>query len=686
MASTSNPLERSKISWESSEAESSEPTLLSILNVRDSKAETACTRFSVATTNFPRTAPSPRTPIVTFLEPSPELPRDLRRRGTLSSPWGLFRSKSGRDTGFKRRQTVHPKAPVEQTKTRRISRWWSTNRPVSKEDKTEQRSAPPIPPRPEPLFPVTPPEANPLERSVSLHDNWRQPRVSNHQPLTPIQERPQLLSPIQERPQPLSSIQERPQPPAKEQLAELDPDKDNPEFDRIHAEGWDKVIPKQWMEDQFSQAPSETDEERSVYSQDNGEEESKRRLASQLTSAVHTHKYPAGEATPFDPQIVVQGEAASDDRSPGPDLHVRTSQEQQNRGSTRWPFEGSIVSSPMSSPVQHWLSSVSPPSGITPSSLTPGAKMETRAGTWPSHKVAAHDENSELPPPSEYSSMSQTYRKRVSSLQNHKKVRLANVRDHHLIPAPLTLRPRAPESVTTTQTQEGAISTKEGATHPVSSSLQAQGPVSLASSWSTILCTQGDSTSTLHQPTSSATPRPPTRRESDRNKPLPLPPDEPVSRRESAVETEPKTEPETQNPPRRDSLTDTIDEILDLYYYRDTASDKQDHEKSSPPPTSSFRSSSSTPTASTIQNTPKRPPRTPDTELSLASPPPPFGSNLPLPHGGTSRFVAGYPIFYDAGSYPELGHGRPAEDGERRRRRSGRAVATFVDELGGTWI
>ncbi|EXJ95142.1 hypothetical protein A1O1_00261 [Capronia coronata CBS 617.96] len=57
-------------------------------------------------------------------------------------------------------------------------------------------------------------------------------------------------------------------------LADLDPDKKGDAFERIHPDGWGKILPKQWVEEDFSDADSkDTEETRSVYSQDNGEED-----------------------------------------------------------------------------------------------------------------------------------------------------------------------------------------------------------------------------------------------------------------------------------------------------------------------------------------------------------------------------------------------------------------------------
>ncbi|KAK5048042.1 hypothetical protein LTR84_006232 [Exophiala bonariae] len=51
-------------------------------------------------------------------------------------------------------------------------------------------------------------------------------------------------------------------------LAELDADKRNPIFDRIHADGWNQIIPKQWVDDEFSDEEGKTSASQSVYSQD----------------------------------------------------------------------------------------------------------------------------------------------------------------------------------------------------------------------------------------------------------------------------------------------------------------------------------------------------------------------------------------------------------------------------------
>ncbi|KAL2431793.1 hypothetical protein ABEF95_013894 [Exophiala dermatitidis] len=60
-------------------------------------------------------------------------------------------------------------------------------------------------------------------------------------------------------------------------LADLDADKRGNEFERIHRGGWTRVLPREWVEEEFSDDDSkDTELTRSVYSQDNGEEESRR--------------------------------------------------------------------------------------------------------------------------------------------------------------------------------------------------------------------------------------------------------------------------------------------------------------------------------------------------------------------------------------------------------------------------
>ncbi|EHY57807.1 hypothetical protein HRR83_005281 [Exophiala dermatitidis] len=61
------------------------------------------------------------------------------------------------------------------------------------------------------------------------------------------------------------------------ELADLDADKRGNEFERIHRCGWTRVLPKEWVEEEFSDDDSkDTELTRSVYSQDNGEEEGRR--------------------------------------------------------------------------------------------------------------------------------------------------------------------------------------------------------------------------------------------------------------------------------------------------------------------------------------------------------------------------------------------------------------------------
>lgn len=66
--------------------------------------------------------------------------------------------------------------------------------------------------------------------------------------------------------------------PALLNLADLDPDKRGDAFERIHPDGWNKVLPRLWVEQDLSDDDSkDTEETRSVYSQDNGEEQSRQR-------------------------------------------------------------------------------------------------------------------------------------------------------------------------------------------------------------------------------------------------------------------------------------------------------------------------------------------------------------------------------------------------------------------------
>jgi hypothetical protein len=54
-------------------------------------------------------------------------------------------------------------------------------------------------------------------------------------------------------------------------LAEYDPDKRNEVFARIHPEGWNQIIPKQWVEDEFSDDGVKTTASQSLYSRDDSE-------------------------------------------------------------------------------------------------------------------------------------------------------------------------------------------------------------------------------------------------------------------------------------------------------------------------------------------------------------------------------------------------------------------------------
>lgn len=55
-------------------------------------------------------------------------------------------------------------------------------------------------------------------------------------------------------------------------LGEYDPDKRNEVFARIHPEGWNQIIPRQWVEDEFSDDGVKTTASQSLYSRDDTED------------------------------------------------------------------------------------------------------------------------------------------------------------------------------------------------------------------------------------------------------------------------------------------------------------------------------------------------------------------------------------------------------------------------------
>ncbi|OAL26431.1 hypothetical protein AYO20_10099 [Fonsecaea nubica] len=168
--------------------------------------------------------------------------QNLQRKNSLLS-WSLFRSR--------RPQGEHSTA-TNASRREAESRWWSSNPTVARKPKLG--ISPPVPLRPDSLHFPTASHADPY--------------LSHHGSRS-----------LRNDEQPLNA---RPVPPPNAQCehhitprswTDLDRDKRCVAFARIDPDGWSKVIPKKWVEEQFSNSPSDTgpDDDRSVYCESNGE-------------------------------------------------------------------------------------------------------------------------------------------------------------------------------------------------------------------------------------------------------------------------------------------------------------------------------------------------------------------------------------------------------------------------------
>lgn len=83
--------------------------------------------------------------------------------------------------------------------------------------------------------------------------------------------------------------------PQIQDLGEHDSDKRNEVFARIHAEGWNRIIPKQWVENEFSEDGAKTTASRSLYS---GDESENPRNGEQLEHTARTRVEPKRRSEP----------------------------------------------------------------------------------------------------------------------------------------------------------------------------------------------------------------------------------------------------------------------------------------------------------------------------------------------------------------------------------------------------
>ncbi|KAI1623784.1 hypothetical protein EDD37DRAFT_440365 [Exophiala viscosa] len=193
----------------------------------------------------PRTSPHTSLPASRSTDLSRLLTSGLKRSSSVLS-LSLFRSKTraGKANG----------GSIKDAKT------------TSSSFQTQRRPSSPNSPRPipklRPPIPVRPSERL-YNRSV-LELGSYSPKLDSQEE---IAESPPCYRNVNRAPQvKVQSVQ---------RLGDLDPDKRGNAFVRIQPDGWLKVIPKQWVEDEFSVDEACTEDSRSVYSQDNGNNYSK---------------------------------------------------------------------------------------------------------------------------------------------------------------------------------------------------------------------------------------------------------------------------------------------------------------------------------------------------------------------------------------------------------------------------
>ncbi|KIW96156.1 uncharacterized protein Z519_03223 [Cladophialophora bantiana CBS 173.52] len=175
------------------------------------------------------------------IDPDRQPTEGLQRKYSILS-WSLFRSKRYRAESHSRTVETRKEAVAKPC-------WWPSAPDLT--TKKKLKISPPIPLRPESLC---------RQRSLqSTHQHGSRDLFTDG-----------YLS----GPPPVPPSEWDAETRRKQQLADLDPDKRGLAFVRIHPDGWSKVTPKQWVEDQFSNNSSDAgaDDDRSVYSQSNGGE------------------------------------------------------------------------------------------------------------------------------------------------------------------------------------------------------------------------------------------------------------------------------------------------------------------------------------------------------------------------------------------------------------------------------
>jgi hypothetical protein len=301
--------------------------------VGGSNTDTACTRFSLASANFARPGPGGPQRIITFIEPSSQNhPRAKRRDSILSLS---FLRSNGRDADGAQQQGKLLLNGSIRTPPERASRWQKLRRSVPDSGSQDRTiTGPPIP-----FSPLRPPRTEvPLFENSFLEDQaWS--RDFRHGP---------RLSVIPEKIQPPTSNFSPPEPlgAGNKNLSDLDPDKRHDAFFRIRANGWDNVVPKAWQVDMFSTTASNMNDDRSVYSQDNGEEASRWKDIALTPSDKHSpNAFLAGEMMPIRLRQTPVPSPRQTPRLPRFEMKASKDTEETQKPGLRWPLKNGSRSS-----------------------------------------------------------------------------------------------------------------------------------------------------------------------------------------------------------------------------------------------------------------------------------------------------------------------------------------------------
>jgi hypothetical protein len=664
----------------SSNTEPIKPVWLGSQPTRRKSPGTPCTRFSIASSLFPSLEePSGVSTVdVDAVEPPgvPESTNRFKNRKSILS-WNLFRSKSVAGRGSRGGESSIATSTGGNLLKKRIRPdMRHARRSMSNNDRRRLVISDLLPPQPTIFLPQR------LRDSFSLP----RPYETNREPRRAILPPPSTSKP--------------PEATASPALAALDPHKRDSTFARIDAQCWRNIQPKNVIDSSIScfSPLSPSDDDKSVYSQDNGEEEAKRRLTSQLTAAISETGFLAGEATPFDP--------LNDANAEEPYIEDRLEHRASTPMRRRWPFRGSTTSESTLGPVRKWLADVRPPSEIySPSTLVCDDEADVRKRSS-SPSVLGFSEIAD--------SEDATTRKcdqggGEGGAGGQTAACCSDACTHHpLYLHALQSRASGAPSPPIAAANEKSPTPCQHPKFPTRSSLTVPSPPpppppskspSLASTPTRLTNT-------------TSTPRPPTltksthrssnkhsnrhsNNHSNKNKPLPLLPGENPA----------GYHPPLASPPGSQSLAndlyDEIDEILDLYDNSKRNPDRNQEERDRPNEWSGDRYvPRSQPKTHTDEGRnllpripnpvpipvppqrppPSRPPRPASLDLSLLLTPP-FPRPTPLDASPSTQYIN-----YDPKLYAELMHAKTAEERAERRSRPARAVRVQVDPKGAEWI